>query len=489
MSHRLAIVVTLLMLVVALAFANHWPPSLAFHGRDRLVFETDLVSVGPVRRVIATSGPIRPLVTVSVGSQLSGRVRLLKADFNSEVKTGDELAIIDDAMFAARVEQAMADVAAARATLVNHEAVVQKAEVSESFAAKLLARQQTLSGKGVVAAAAIDNALRDTALAKAEVAIAKAQVDQTRAVLRQRQAQLGQAQIDFERTRIRSPIDGTVITRTVDVGQTVAASLQAPELFKIAQDLSRIRIEAQISEADVGAVAAGNAVEFKVDAHPERRFRGRVALVRLGPTETNNVITYTVVIDTDNTDRKLLPGMTAEVRIESEVVADALRVSVDALRFKPRGMTPARAEKIVSNRLAREIAAARRAVGLTDEQADQVTALMQMQDIETSATTIGASRVTNGTNDLDPARLVWAVTQVVGDTQHEAFGAWRRRTEQMAGRAKRRDVPVWVLSGDGILQARTVDLGIIGEQFAEIVSSDIVEGEHVVVKSRQEGRF
>lgn len=489
MSRRLALVVTLLFLVVTLALANHWPPSLAFQGRNGFVFETDLVSVGPVRRVIATSGPIRPLVTVSVGSQLSGQVRRLKADFNSEVKAGEELAIIDDTVFAARVEQAKADVAAARATLVNHEAAVQKAEVSEHFAAKLLARQQTLSGKGVVAVAAIDNAMRDAALAKAEVAIAKAQVDQTRAVLKQRQAQLAQAQIDFERTRIRSPIDGTVITRTVDVGQTVAASLQAPELFKIAQDLSRIRIEAQISEADVGAVAAGNAVEFKVDAYPERRFRGRVAQVRLGPTETNNVITYTVIIDTDNTDRKLLPGMTAEVRIESEVVAEALRVSVDALRFKPRGMTRAHGEQIASNRLAREIAAARRAVGLTDVQADQVTALMQVQDIETSATTIGAPEAAHGRNELDPARLIWAVTQVVGETQHEALRAWRRRAEQMAGRAKRRDVPVWVLSGDGTLQARTVDLGIIGEQFAEIVSSDIAEGEHVVVKSRQKGRF
>ena len=266
------------------------------------------------------------------------RFRALKADFNSEVKAGDELAVIDDTMFVARVEQAKADLAATTAALVNHEAVLLKAQASERLASRLLSRQQRLSDMGVVAASSLDNATRDAAFAQADIAIGKAQVEQTRAMIRQREAQLAQAQIDLERTRIRSPIDGTVITRTVDVGQTVAASLQAPELFKIAQDLRSIRIEAQISEADVGAVAAGNAVNFKVDAYPERRFRGRVAHVRLGPTETNNVITYTVIIDTDNADRKLLPGMTAEARIESEFVAGALRVSVDALQFKPRGV-------------------------------------------------------------------------------------------------------------------------------------------------------
>jgi HlyD family secretion protein len=489
MSRSLAFAVTLLVMLAPLAFANNWLPSFNLGGRSALVFDTEPVRVGPVRRVIATSGPVRPLVTVSVGSQLSGQVRALKADFNSEVKAGDELAVIDDTMFAARVEQAKADLAATQAALVNHEAVLLKAEASDRFASRLLSRQQRLSDKGVVAASGLDNATRDAALAQAEIAIAKAQVEQTRATIRQREAQLAQAQIDFDRTRIRSPIDGTVIARTVDVGQTVAASLQAPELFKIAQDLRSIRIEAQISEADVGAVAAGNAVDFKVDAYPERRFQGRVAHVRLGPTETNNVITYTVIIDTDNSDRKLLPGMTAEARIESEFVADALRVSVDALRFKPRGLASARDLRPTQSRLEREIAFARTALGLTQAQIDSVMALIKAQGIETSSATPGRAAIAAATEAQDLARLMAAVSHVVPDPQSKALTAWKQRLSQMADRVRRRDVPVWVLGDAGTLEIRHVDLGVMDERFAELVGGSLTEGDRVVVKSREAGRF
>ncbi|MFM9849218.1 MAG: efflux RND transporter periplasmic adaptor subunit [Hyphomicrobiaceae bacterium] len=489
MSRSFAFAVTLLVMLAPLAFANSWLPSFNLGGRSALVFDTDPVSVGPIRRVIATSGPVRPLVTVSVGSQLSGQIRALKADFNSEVKAGDELAVIDDTMFAARVEQAKADLAANRAALVNHEAVLLKAEASDRFASRLLSRQQRLSDKGVVAASALDNATRDAALAQAEIAIAKAQVEQTRAMVRQREAQLAQAQIDFERTRIRSPIDGTVITRTVDVGQTVAASLQAPELFKIAQDLRSIRIEAQISEADVGAVAAGSAVEFKVDAYPERRFRGRVAHVRLGPAETNNVITYTVIIDTDNADRKLLPGMTAEARIESEFVAGALRVSIDALRFKPRHVPSTRDLRPTQSHLEREIAFARTALALTQAQIDSVMALIKAQGIETSSATPGPATVAVATEAQDRARLMAAVSHIVADPHSKALAAWKQRLSQMADRVRRRDVPVWVLSNSGALEVRHVDLGVMDERFAELVGGSLTEGDRVVVKSREGGRF
>ena len=217
-----------------------------------LVYETAAVDYGPIRKFVSTSGPVRALVTVSVGSQLSGQISELKADFNTEVKAGDELAVIDDKTFVARVAQAEADLAAAKAMLANHEAALLKAEAIERNAERLLERQQTLAGKGIAATTTLDNATRDAEVASAEVAIAKAQVENAKATIAQREAQLAQAEIDLERTRIRSPIDGTVIARTVDVGQTVAASLQAPELFKIAQDLRRIRIEAQVSEADVG---------------------------------------------------------------------------------------------------------------------------------------------------------------------------------------------------------------------------------------------
>ena len=206
-----------------------------------------------MRKFVSASGPVRALVTVSVGSQLSGQISELKADFNSEVQAGDELAVIDDKTYVARVAQVRADLASAEAMLANQQAALMKAEAVERNARRLLERAQTLAGQGIAATTTLDNATRDAEVAAAETAIARAQVENARATIAQREAQLAQAEIDLERTRIRSPIDGTVIGRTVDVGQTVAASFQAPELFKIAQDLRRIRIEAQVSEADVGS--------------------------------------------------------------------------------------------------------------------------------------------------------------------------------------------------------------------------------------------
>ena len=207
----------------------------------------------------------------------------------------------------------------------------------------------------------------------------------TKATIAQREAQLLQAQIDLDRTRIRSPIDGTVIGRTVDVGQIVAASLQAPELFKIAQDLRRIRIEAQVNEADVGAVAEGNAVEFTVDAYPERRFQGKVSQVRFGALELNNVVTYTVIIEAENDDRKLLPGMTANARIETAKRDDALRIPTDALRFKPRaGDRWRRRRTRRCSRLKREIERAKVDLALTEEQLAKVDATMKAAGPEQS---------------------------------------------------------------------------------------------------------
>ena len=191
-------------------------------------------------------------------------------------------------------------------------------------AERTIERQKTLAAR-ISAQAALDTALRDTEVAAAEIAVARAQIENAKAQVAQRRAQLDQAQIDLDRTRIVSPIDGTVISRTVDPGQTVAASLQAPELFKIAQDLRRIRIEAQVNEADVGVVAEGNDVVFSVDAY-ERQFEGRVTQVRLAATDLRNVVTYTVIIEAANEDRRLFPGMTANVQIEAARREGVLRV-------------------------------------------------------------------------------------------------------------------------------------------------------------------
>src|SRR6185295_1132144 len=335
--------------------------------------------------------------------------------------------------------------------MLNQEDAVAKAEAIERNAKKLMLRQEALASKGIAATTTLDLATGDADVAKAEIEVAKAQLENAKATIAQREAQLLQAQIDLDRTRIRSPIDGTVIGRTVDVGQIVAASLQAPELFKIAQDLRHIRIEAQVNEADVGAVAEGNAVEFTVDAYPERRFQGKVSQVRLGALELNNVVTYTVIIEAENDDRKLLPGMTANARIETAKLDDALRIPTDALRFKPRAADLAAATQTSSlQQVKAEIERAKVELALTEEQLAKVNTTMKAAAPEPFAAT-GTAAAGNGRPKQAAAetearvlqRLKYALASVVTEPQRSAFEAWKAHFEGAA--RKRREVTVWVL--------------------------------------------
>ena len=487
----------LTLAVVVLVLAGTRMPLLTGGKDSGPVYETAVVGYGPVRKFVSASGPVRALVTVSVGSQLSGQISQLKADFNSEVKAGDELAVIDDKTFVARIAQVRADLASAEATLANHQAALMKAEAVERNARRLLERAQTLARQGIAATTTLDNATRDAEVAAAETAIARAQVENARAAIAQREAQLAQADVDLERTRIRSPIDGTVIGRTVDVGQTVAASFQAPELFKIAQDLRRVRIEAQVSEADVGSVAAGNAVEFRVDAYPQRRFSGKVALIRLGGIELNNVVTYAVIIEAANDDRMLLPGMTAEAKIESASVEWTLRLPNDALRFKPRGAAALASQRNQAlERLERELERAKRKVVLTEEQAARVLSIMRGASPEPGAGRDGAVAAAPGAKpqvqapegELDwrfMERLVLAVSAVAGDAQRPALEVWKAERERAYGRGGRRGVTVWILNAEGAIKSRQVDLGLIDDRFAEVLGDTLKEGDRAVVRSRQ----
>src|SRR5262245_30084400 len=477
-----------------LMLASVGVPMLWTGTSSAFVYEVAEVSQGPIRKLVATSGPVRALVTVSVSSQLSGQIRDLKVDFNSEVKAGDDLAIIDDKTFVAKVAQANADLIAAKATLLNTEAALAKAEAIERNAARLLQRQEALASKGIAATMTLDVATRDADVAKAEIEVAKAQLENAKATIAQREAQLLQAQIDLDRTRIKSPIDGTVIGRTVDVGQIVAASLQAPELFKIAQDLRRIRIEAQVNEADVGAVFEGHSVEFTVDAYPGRRFQGKVSQVRLGALELNNVVTYTVIIEAENDDRKLLPGMTANARIETAKIDNVLRLPTDALRFKPRAADLVAAMQNPSlQQLRQEIERARAELALSDEQLGKVNAAMKGVGPEPGA--VAASAVAGGARPNQTAaetearllqRLKYALASVVNESQRAAFEAWKARFES-AGR-KRRDVTVWVLAPSGLIETRQVRLGLMDDDFVEVIGDGLKEGDRVVLRSREAGK-
>lgn len=481
---------TLAVPVAAIGAASLWLPSVIGGSTGGLTYDTTEVTRGPIRKIVSTSGPVRALVTVQVGSQLSGQIRSVTADYNTEVKEGDILAELDAKTFKSRVQQAKADLAAARAQLTNQEAAVAKSEAVLRQAERAIERQQKLAERGISAQAALDNAIRDAEVARADLIIAQAQVENAKAIIAQRQAQLDQAQIDLDRTTIRSPINGTVISRTVDVGQTVAASLQAPELFQIAQDLRRIRIEAQVNEADVGIITEGNPATFTVDAYPERKFEGRVTQVRLAATELQNVVTYTVIVEASNEDRRLFPGMTANLQIVTAEKGNVLRISNDALRFKPRnqGEDGARGGA-QGNRGARMAEQLKVELNLTDEQAATLTEALgrMMSQARANRPTPpapfgGGSRRSDadeGARGQFMKRIEQIVAPMLTQDQQPLFERWKKDRETA------RNATVWVLAADGQLQRRFVRLGLGDDQFTEVIGGNLAVGDLLVTRARE----
>lgn len=309
------------------------------------------VERGALTAVVVASGTLNAVTTVQVGSQISGQVKEIYADFNSAVKEGQIIARIDPATFELRVNQARADldaaqsaVAVARSGLAAQQAEVGRVKVTLADAQRDYERKKSLVEKNFISPADLDkartllDATREQLKAvEAQILVSEAQVRSALAAVKQRESLLKQAQVDLERTIIRAPVDGTVILRNVDAGQTVAASLQAPVLFTIARDLRDMQVEAAIDEADVGRLRAGQAASFTVDAFPRRSFAGEIVQIRKSPVTVQNVVSYTVVISAKNADLSLLPGMTANVRIVVDHREGALKVPNAALRFRPPG--------------------------------------------------------------------------------------------------------------------------------------------------------
>lgn len=307
------------------------------------------VERGDIRFVVTATGTINPVITVLVGSQVSGTIKALYADYNSRVKEGQVIAQIDPAIFEAQVEQGRANVLSAQANIINAKANLEnakanlvKAEVGVLDAKRTLDRNRPLVEKKVIAQAAMDTAQTnyDTAVAqkdvaKAQVDSAASQVESSKAQVEQAKAALKVSETNLRYATIRSPVNGIVISRNVDVGQTVAASLQAPTLFTIAKDLTQMQVDTNVSEADIGRVAKGQEAIFTVDAYPEKTFNGKVSEIRNAPITIQNVVTYDVVIQVDNKDLKLKPGMTANVSVLIEHKEGILKIPNAALRFRP----------------------------------------------------------------------------------------------------------------------------------------------------------
>ncbi|MGE0454684.1 MAG: efflux RND transporter periplasmic adaptor subunit [Vicinamibacteria bacterium] len=286
-------------------------------------YQTAQPDRGDVVEVVGATGTLQAVTTVQVGSQVSGTIQSLMADFNSVVKKGQVIARLDPSTFEARLGQA-------RANLVSARANVERSRAQVTDARQKFERARELAAQNLVPES-------DLETAKANHDGAVAQIKASEAAVSQAEASVNQAEVDLAHTVIEAPIDGVVINRSVDVGQTVAASFQAPVLFVIANDLTRMQVNASIDEADIGRVKVDQEVSFRVDAHPERTFVGRVEQVRLQPTTVQNVVTYNTIISVDNAEQLLMPGMTATVSLIVRKAEDVVRVPASALRFRPEG--------------------------------------------------------------------------------------------------------------------------------------------------------
>jgi HlyD family secretion protein len=429
-------------------------------------YVTAPAAIGSIRTAVNATGTIQPVVTVQVGSQISGQVQELYADFNSVVKRGQLLARIDARNSQAQVENATAAVSAAQAQVRNaqagfatREAEVRSAQsnleaanVDRNNTATFYDRATELSQKGLVSKNDFDTAKAnaDTAKAKyvqAEAAVqqAKAQqtasvadVDQARAQLARAQADLNQARVNLGYTNIYSPVDGVVISRNVDVGQTIAASLQSPTLFTIANDLTRMAVNASVDEADIGKVAEGAEVTFTVDAYPQNIFKGQVQEIRLNPSTVQNVVTYGVILNVDNSELKLKPGMTANTAITVDRRDRVLTIPNAALRYTPPGMQ----RKPIS------------AESITDEEA--------------------GSR-----NEASEA----AEPELAPGQKWDAGGKVR---QTRAIRRVVRSGEVWVLSPDGTSERRSLVLGVTDGVNTEVVSGQLQAGDAVITGENTE---
>jgi len=325
---------------------------------DAVEYRTAKIERGTLQATVAASGAVNPVALVTVGTQVSGQIKELLVDFNSEVKAGQLLARIDPETFEYRVRSAQADVDAARATVLTAQAnalaaqaQVSRAQVDLDEARRDFERKQSLVEKAFIAQSEADKAraLVNTSTealkaVQAQVGVAQAQVKSAQANVAQREATLAQARIDLERTRITSPVNGIVIKRAIENGQTVAASLQAPELFIIAKNLRDMQVDASIDESDVGRLKVGQKATFTVDAFPGQTFEGEIRQVRKAASNVANVVTYVAVVGFSNDAGRLLPGMTANVRVVTDVRENVLKVPNSALRVRIAGVEPAAAQ-------------------------------------------------------------------------------------------------------------------------------------------------
>jgi HlyD family secretion protein len=503
-----------------------------FSGSDEesATFRFARIERGSIISTVSSTGTLNAVITVQVGSQVSGQIKELLADFNSEVREGQVIARIDPENFEARVRQAEAELAVSKSNVSTQRAAVErskaelqnsrsgldavkaqteKARVAVEDAKRDLTRKQTLHKSTIIAESEKDKAVAvyDQAVAQlnsayaeeraqgsmvrsreAALKMAKAQVEHALAQVRQREAALHQSGVDLEHTVIRSPVDGVVIQRSVDVGQTVAASLQAPTLFTIAQDLRKMQVDTNVDEADIGRIRVAQRVTFTVDSFPGQEFKGFVKQIRKAPETVQNVVTYTVVVSADNPDLRLLPGMTANVQIVVNERPETLKVANAALRFSPSGAGADESKGAVAagrpagsgpQRAEKRIRQLTEALQLDEDQQKQLKTMFDkarrqiigMRQQGASPEEIRAEIQRIRARNRGPLLQMLTPEQRV---KYRQFVEGRVINQVTKGR-------VWVLGDDGKPTPVNIMVGITDGSFTEIVRGDLQAGQQVIM--------
>ena len=446
---------------------------------------------GPIVAAVSASGTLNPVTSVLVGSQISGQLQDVFVDFNAEVKAGQLIARIDPKTYQARVQQAQADLDAAQASMAVQQAQINQVEVNLADAKRTLERNEDLMRKNFISEAELDKSRVSVNALTAQLRSTQAQAANALAIVRQREAALRQTRIDLERTDIRSPVNGVVVKRAVDAGQTVAASLQSPELFTIARDLRDMQVDVAIDEADVGRIRPGQAATFTVDAFVGRTFSGQVKQVRKAAATVQNVVTYTVVVSADNPDLALLPGMTANVRIVTDAREATLKVASAALRYRPPGEAgattasstgtsaaapagggPGGALSQWRERLVKELALdASQQTKLDAVMADARPKFMALRELPEDERKRASERIR--------ADLNGQIERLLTEAQKPRFAQWvAENTARRSGGGTGR---LWVLDDKGALQAITVRTGLTDGASTEVMGEALKEGLQVVI--------
>ncbi|HEX9821411.1 MAG TPA: efflux RND transporter periplasmic adaptor subunit [Methylomirabilota bacterium] len=530
-----------LVLVAGLVGAGVWGYLYTQSGGNAPRYRTARAERGPLTAAVSASGNLNAVTTVLVGSQVSGQVKELFADFNTPVKKNQVIARIDPEIFQAKVSQAAADLESSRASVLNQAAQVQrtradvenaraalaesrantvKAQVTVADSRRDLERKNELFRRELIAKSDLDSAeaahdsalaLLDAARAKerslsagiesaqAQMRVAEAMLQSARAQVDQKRAALRQAQVDLEHTTIRAPVDGVVVSRAVDVGQTVAASLQAPTLFTIAGDLTKMQVEVSVDEADIGRIKLEDRATFTVDSFPGQPFAGVVTQIRKAAQVVQNVVTYTVVVGVDNPGGRLLPGMTANAKMIVAEKPSVLKVSNAALRFRPPGVEGG----AVAGRSAAP--AARQGGGVGGERAGGGGRPPSEQIRERLVKGLGLSGEQQAR--LDPILADTRQQMMALQSLPEQERPPRAQKIREAGRARIREIltseqrvrydelagggdggdprsgtpgRVWVLEGDKLKQV-SITLGISDGAATEVLRGDLREGQEIVV--------